>query len=38
VSEEAMEIGRVLGGSTKRSDVARRIKELARQKSKNQAK
>jgi len=34
VSEEAMEIGRVLGGSTKRSDVARRIKELARQKSK----
>jgi hypothetical protein len=29
-----MEIGRVLGGSTKRSDVARRIKELARQRVK----
>jgi hypothetical protein len=34
VSEEAMEIGRVLGGSTKRSDVAKRIREIAKQKGK----
>jgi hypothetical protein len=34
VSEEAMEIGRVLGGSTKRSDVAKRIREIAKSKGK----
>jgi hypothetical protein len=34
MSEEALEIGRVLGGSTKRSDVAKRIREIAKQKGK----
>ena len=32
MSSEAMEIGRVLGGSTKRSNVAQKIKEIARSK------
>jgi hypothetical protein len=30
MSNEAMEIGRVLGGSTKRSNIAQKIKEIAR--------
>jgi hypothetical protein len=30
MTEEALEIGRVLGGSTKRSNVAQKIKEIAR--------
>jgi hypothetical protein len=34
VSEEALEVGRILGGSTKRSDVAKRIREIAKQKGK----
>jgi hypothetical protein len=34
MSEDALEIGRVLGGSTKRSDVAKRIREIAKQKGK----
>ena len=32
MSEEALELGRVLGGSTKRSNIAQKIKEIARAK------
>jgi hypothetical protein len=38
VSEEALEVGRILGGSTKRSNVAQRIKEIAKSKGKSRQK
>jgi DNA polymerase III delta prime subunit len=32
MAEEALEVGRILGGSTKRSNIAQKIKEIARSK------
>jgi hypothetical protein len=34
VSEEALEVGRILGGTTKRSSIAQRIKEIAKTRNK----